>query len=260
MKGSNMTKNNFMTKNNLILALMMLLMLSGSAWANDLSKHAIPGTSEGDRTPAWFAMDWVTDSKYSPEFEVLDTESALGRYAPMTKTITMKDLIKFHGHACDGIIQAAAAIRLALNELFPNGVIDRTDLRMLSKNAPCFIDASAYLTGGRINFGTLDVDNKLGASWIVQRISNGKAVKVSRRPGVFPKELEELEKKVKSGKATPEEVTETRDLAWVFSKDLLSRPLAESFKVEKLSSFTYPKSVYPKVGERGDIKHKNDPY
>jgi hypothetical protein len=106
-------------------------------------------------------MDWVTHSKYSPEFEVLDSESTLGRYASMTKTITLKDLVKFHGHACDGLVQAAGAMSLALHELFPDGVIDRTDLRILSKNSPCFMDVSAYLTGGRINFGTLDVDDAL---------------------------------------------------------------------------------------------------
>ena len=221
----------------------------GSIWG-----ETIKGVSKSDTTPEWFSMDWVTNSKYSPEFEVLDSESALGRYATMTKTISLKDLVKFHGHACDGLVQAAAAISLALHELFPNGVIDRTDLRILSKNSPCFMDVSAYLTGGRVNFGTLDVDDSLGASWIVQVISTGKAVKVSRRAGVFPEALESLEEKVKSGKATPEEITKTRDAAWEFSKNLLSHPLTDSFTVEVLDDFIYPESVYGHVGERSDIK------
>ena len=220
----------------------------------------IKGASPADRTAAWYAMDWVLNAPYSPVFYVWDTESALGRYAPMTKTITLKDLIKFHGHACDGIIQAAAALKVATDKLFPDGVIDRTDLRILSKNGPCFMDASAYITGGRINFGTLDVDNSLGASWIVQVISTGRTVKVSRRPGVFPEDLERLEKKVKSGKASPEEVTRTRDVAWIFSKQLLEHPLTDSFAVEELTDFTWPRSVYGHVGQRSDIKHKNDPY
>jgi len=232
------------------------LISSSLAWGG-----AIKGASQADRTPTWYSMDWVTNSKYAPEFEILDSESALGRYAPMTKTITLKDLVKFHGHACDGLVQAAAAIKLGLDELYPDGIIDRTDTRILSKNGPCFMDVSAYLTGGRINFGTLDVDGSLGASWIVQRISDGKAVKVSRRPGIFPEDLDKLEKKVKSGKASPEEVTKTRDVAWDFSRNLLSRPLTESFSVEVMDNFSYPKSVYGNVGKRGDIiKHKNDPY
>lgn len=240
----------------LIIALIAALTFNAAL----VQAAVIKGASAADKEAAWYAMDWVVNSKYSPTFEVWDTESALGRYAPMTKTITMKDLIKFHGHACDGIIQAAAALKVALTKLFPSGVIDRTDLRILSKNAPCFVDASAYLTGGRINFGTLDTDNSLGASWIVQVISTGKAVKVSRKPGVFPEDLEALEKKVKSGKATPAEVTKTRDVAWAFSKNLLSHPLTDSFALTELTDFTWPKSVYGHVGQRGDIKHKNDPY
>lgn len=236
------------------------MMVSTIALAADLSKNVIKGAAEADRTPAFYAMDWVVNSKYSPEFEMLDTESALGRYAPMTKTITLKDLIKFHGHACDGLVQAAAALKVAFDHLAPNGVIDRTDLRILSKNGPCFMDVSAYLTGGRINFGTLDVDSSLGASWIVQRISDGQAVKVSRRPEVFPEQLAQLEKKVRSGKASGAEITQTRDLAWEFSRELLSRPLSESFSVEELNGFQFPESGYARVGKRGDIQHKNDPY
>ena len=243
-----------------VFFILFVLVMSASQILAGNASNIIKGASTADRTPSWYAMEWVTGSKYSPEFQMLDTESALGRYAPMTKTITLKDLVKFHGHACDGLVQAAAALKIAFNELFPNGNIDRTDLRMLSKNSPCFTDVSAYLTGGRINFGTLDVDNKLGASWIVQRISDGKAVRVSRRAGVFPEELDRLEKKVKSGKASPEELTQTRDAAWAFSKNLLSHPLTESFFVEALDNFQYPESVYDNVGQRGDIKHKNDPY
>jgi hypothetical protein len=99
----------------------------------------------------------------------------------------------------------------------------------------------------------------LGVSWIVQVISTGKAVKVSRRAGVFPEDLGILEEKVNSGKATPEEITKTRDVAWEFSKNLLSHPLT-SFTVEVLDDFIYPESVYGHFGERSDIKHKNDSY
>ncbi len=243
----------------IFLVFFVIATSSGQVKAEN-SSNVIKGASAADRAPSWYAMEWVAGSKYSPEFEMLDTESALGRYAPMTKTITVKDLVKFHGHACDGLVQAAPALKLAFNDLFPDGIIDRTDLRILTKNSPCFTDVSAYLTGGRINFRTLDVNNKLGASWIVQRISDGKTVRVSRRAGVFPEELDKLEKKVKSGKATPAELIQTRDAAWDFSENLLSHPLTESFLVEEMRDFQYPESVYGNVGQRGDIKHKNDPY
>lgn len=233
----------------LILALMQHTSFAG----------VIKGASPSDRTPTWYAMDWVLNSKYSPVFEVLDTESALGRYAPMTKTITLKDIVKFHGHPCDGLIQAACALKLALDQLFPDGVIDRTDLRILSSNSPCYVDAAAYLTGGRINFGTLEIDNSLGTSWIVQVISTGMTVKVTRRPGVFPKDLEALEQKIKAGKGTPQDITRCRDLEWAFSRSLLSRPLESSFEVKVLDHFKWPGSSYKKAGNRGDIRFKNAP-
>lgn len=243
----------------LAIAIMVSLCLSvNQVWGIDFYNVATHVTVP-DRSPAWYNNDWMTNSKFSPEFEVLDTESALGRYATMTKTITLKDMIKFHGHACDGLIMGAAGIRLALDELFPEGIIDRTDLRIISKNGPCFMDASAYLTGGRINFGTLDIDGSLGVGWIVQRISTGKTVKSSLRDGVFPKELAAIEKKIRAGKGTSEDLTYCRDLAWVFSKDLLAQPLSKSFSVKILKNFSFPESDYPKVGKRGDIIQKNTP-
>ncbi len=237
-----------------LLVCQILLLVQALAFSK-----VIKGASPADRMPTWYAMDWVLNSKYSPVFEVLDTESALGRYAPMTKTITLKDLIKFHGHPCDGLIQAACALKLALDRLFPNGVIDRTDLRILSSNSPCYVDAAAYLTGGRINFGTLEIDNSLGTSWIIQVISTGKTVQVTRRPGVFPKGLEALEQKIKAGKGTPQDITQCRDLEWEFSRRLLSRPLEESFEVKELNNFIWPGSAYKKVGKRGDIRFKKAP-
>ena len=234
------------------------IFLLTSAWALDLAAIRV-NMSTADRAPEWYSPAWLTNSPFSPEFELLDTESALGRYAPMGKRVTLKDLVKFHGHACDGLVQAACALRLALDALFPAVPVDRTDLRAMSKNAPCFVDAVAYLTGGRINFGTLEIDDTLGPCWIIQRISTGKAVKVCLRQGVFPSDLAALEKKIKEGKATPEEITRCRDMAFQFSKDLLTRPLAESFKVEAVAGFTFPESDYPRVGKRSDIIQKNHP-
>jgi hypothetical protein len=57
-----------------------------------------------------------------------------GRYAAATKPITIKDLIKFHGHFCGGLVESAASLRVAFDVLFPDGIIDRTDLRIVSNN------------------------------------------------------------------------------------------------------------------------------
>ncbi|MCK7494236.1 MAG: formylmethanofuran dehydrogenase subunit E family protein [Comamonadaceae bacterium] len=55
----------------------------------------------------------------------------------MTKTITLKDLIKFHGHFCGGLVESASALRVAFDRLYPDGIIDRTDLRIVSNNSAC---------------------------------------------------------------------------------------------------------------------------
>lgn len=228
------------------------------AWAVDYSTIQ-KNVSTADRSAEWYSPDWLTNAPFSPEFEVLDTQSALGRYSLMTKTITLKDLVKFHGHACDGLVQAAAELKLAFDALFPEGLVDRTDLRVMTKNGPCFVDTVAYLTGGRINYGTLEVDPTLAASCIVERISTGKAVKITRREGVFPEALAAIEKKIKAGKATPGEITKCRDMAFDFSRALLSQPLDTFFRVAVLSDFSFPRSVYPHVGIKSDITQKNHP-
>ncbi len=69
---------------------------------------------------------------------------------PVRKPIVVKDLVKFHGHACDGLFRGASALAIGLSVLFPNGIIDRTDLRVLSRNSPCLGNVAAYVTGGRL--------------------------------------------------------------------------------------------------------------
>jgi len=109
---------------------------------------------EPDLKPTWYFFDWAAKAPYAPVFHVLDTESSLGRYARRTKAITLKDLVKFHGHLCDGLVTAAVALNLGFKALYPEGIIDRTDTGCVTNNSPCFGDVAAYLTGGRIRFGT----------------------------------------------------------------------------------------------------------
>lgn len=156
-------------------------------------------TAEMDRSPTWYFFDWIANAPYAPTFEVLDTESSLGPYAAKTKTITLKDLVKMHGHACDGLVTAACALALGLKELYPDGVIDRTDTGCISNNSPCYGDAAAYVTGGRIRFGTQKIDPRLGNEFILYRFSAGRAVRVYLRPGVFPAEIVALEKAIRGG-------------------------------------------------------------
>ena len=162
--------------------------------------------SEGktDNTQDWFYPTWAADAQYNKVIVVKDTDSALGRYSVKTKEIGLKDLARAHGHMCDGMVIAFVEIKAALGKLFPDGVVDRTDLRAVSKNGPCWVDTVALMTGARINFQTLRIDNGIGDGFIIQRISTGQAYDVHLKPGVFPKEQAELEEKSAScaGKET----------------------------------------------------------
>jgi hypothetical protein len=100
-------------------------------------------TPMGDNEVAWYWPDWAAQAPL-PTFRVRDTESSHGRYAQEAKTILVKDLVKFHGHACNGLFRGVMALSMALTTLFPDGVVDRTDLRVLSRNSPCLGDVAAY--------------------------------------------------------------------------------------------------------------------
>ena len=238
-------------KNILILSLVLLLVLS-CVNAERQTDH-----SNNDARIDWYYPEWIANAPFAPAFEVLDTESSLGPYADKTKTITLKDLIKMHGHPCDGLIIAAGGLSVGFEELYPNGVIDRTDTGCITNNSPCFGDVAAYLTGGRIRFGTQKINPDMGMEFILYRISTKQAVKVSLKDGVFPEKLARLEKKIKSGDFTINEMRQCQKLGWDFAENLLNRPLEESFRVKILDKFQWKPDEDIHRGPRGDIINKN---
>jgi len=121
-------------------------------------------------------------------------------------SIMLKDIIKCHGHACDGLVTAACALAVGLKELYPDGIIDRTDTGGISNNSPCYGDVVAYLTGGRTRFGTQKIAPHLANEFILYRFSTRQAVKVSLKPGVFPDEVARFESKIRQGKFTIEDI------------------------------------------------------
>jgi formylmethanofuran dehydrogenase subunit E len=204
-----------------------------------------------------YYFEWMQTAAYAPVFYVRDTQSSLGPYDSKVKLITMEDLIKMHGHPCDGLVTAACGLAFGLKILYPDGVIDRTDTACITNNSPCFGDVAAYLTGGRIRFGTQKIDPKMGMEFILYRISTGKAVKVSLKPGVFPAEVSAIEKKIKSGQFTEQEMQQCQKLQWDYARNLLNRPLTESFVTEELKDFHWQADKYEHLGARGDVVNKN---
>jgi len=213
--------------------------------------------SQADLTCTWYFFAWAEQASSPPVFHVLDTESSLGPYATQTKAITMKDLVKFHGHLCDGLVVASAALQLGFSSLYPEGIIDRTDTGVITNNSPCFGDAAAYLSGGRIRFGTQKINPELKIAFILHRFSTRETVQVALKAGVFPAEVAEIEGRIRAGNFMPEDIDECQRLQWDFARRLLETPAQEVFTVERMPDFEWTPDTYPCCGPRGDIVCKH---
>ena len=215
-----------------------------------------------DNSPDWFYPDWAAGAKNNKPIIVRDTDSALGRYSLATKEIGLKDLARIHGHLCDGLVIAFLEIKAAIDKLFPEGVVDRTDLRAVSKNGSCWIDTVAMMTGARINFQTLRIDNSIGDGFVVQRISTNAAYIVHLKPGVFPEEQANLENKIRKlrseGKlVAADDIDAVEKMADRLSQRLLNSPPDDILEIQFLPQYEF--KFDDLFGERRDIINKTMP-
>ena len=245
------------------------------------------GVTQPDRVPTWYAP--MVAKPYAPVFEILATRGTQGRYYPYTYTVTIKDIVKFHGHDCEGLSHVACCCKVAFAILFPDGIIDRSVLKGITGTSPCWSDGVAYLTGARIQYGNLGFfkDKKYGHAIILQREDTGTAVLATWKkginnipgepvvlPGVItwtPKndmskilELKKVVKKAK-GNPTPYQVDLMRYYQWSHINDILDHPLEESYQAEIINDFKWeewidPSKTIPNPHKRGDIRLKNYQY
>jgi formylmethanofuran dehydrogenase subunit E len=215
-----------------------------------------------DNTSDWFYPAWAADAKYNQPITVLDTDSALGRYSLKMKEIGLKDLARIHGHLCDGLVISYVGIKGVLEKLFPNGKVDRTDLRGLSKNGPCWVDAISFMTGARVNFQTLRIDNSVGDGFIIQKISTGEAYSVHLKPGIFPDEQAKLEGKIRKARSQGQnvlakEIDTVERMADELSRRLLNTPPEELLLIKALPEYRF--IFNDMFGNRGDVVNKGMP-
>ena len=245
------------------------------------------GVDPPDRTPTWYAP--MVTKPYAPEFEILATRGTQGRYYSYTYAVTMKDIVKFHGHDCEGLSHAANCCWVAFKILFPDGIIDRSVLWGITGNSPCWTDATAFLTGARIQYGNLGYfkNKDYGHAIILYREDTDVAVLVTWKKGVnnipgepvvLPEEtrwqtkinmdeVRELKKVVKNagGNPTPYQVDLMRYYQYMHINDIMSRPLEESYQTKVIEDFRWedwidPEKTMPKTHKRGDIRLKDYPY
>lgn len=217
---------------------------------------------ETEQVDDWFYPAWAAQAIYNQPIQVRDTDSGLGRYSIKTKTLSLKDMARIHGHLCDGLVIAFVEIKAVLERLFPDGVVDRTDLRAVSKNGPCWVDAVAFMTGARINFQTLRIDNSVGDGFIIQKISTGETYQVLFKPGVFPAKQAVLESHIRGFRAegkpvSSAEIDQFETLSEQLSRKMLTTPAAELVEVRPLPNYRFV--AMDLLGGRGDIINKDMP-
>ncbi len=226
------------------------------------SGRSFAGEGKADNSPDWFYPLWAAEAKYNKPISVKDTDSALGRYSLKTKEISLKDLARLHGHMCDGMVIAFVEIKAVLEKLFPDGVVDRTDLRAVSKNGPCWVDTVALMTGARINFQTLRIDNSIGDGFIIQKISTGQAYDVHLKPDVFPKDQAALEDRIRKLRREGQpvagsDIDAVEKMADALSLKLLTTPPADLLEIKELPGYKF--TAMDLFGSRGDIVNKDMP-
>lgn len=171
-------------------------------------------------------------------FQTLDTDFSKGRLIKKHK-ISLRDIEKFHGHLCDGLVVGTMAMKAALNQLYSGELIDRTNLRVVSKSSPCLTDVAIYLTGGRYQFNTFYVDNNIDGLFLIQRIDNQKAVLVSLKNGIKPKIIDSLGNLAIQQKLLPCELDYLKQLEDNFTRQLLKSDIKNIFDVKFIDNFVW---------------------
>jgi len=213
------------------------------------------GVDPVDRSPTWYAS--MVGKPYAPVFQILATKGTAGRYYDYTYAVTLKDMVKFHGHDCEGTTHAANNAYIAFKILFPDGIIDRSVLCGISGPSPCWSDAVSFLTGARLQYGNLGFfkNKDYGHAILLYRQDTGVAVlatwkkgtnnipgepvvlpgTISWKPAVSMDEVVNLKMTVKKQhNPTPYQLGLLRYMQWKHIDNILEHPLEESYQAEIL--------------------------
>ncbi|MDD4760609.1 MAG: formylmethanofuran dehydrogenase subunit E family protein [Bacteroidaceae bacterium] len=170
--------------------------------------------------------------------KVIDTDFSKGQLLNIQK-IKYSDLVKFHGHSCDGLLEGMQALQVGLNVLYPNGIVDRTNTRVVSKSSPCLTDAANYLTGGRYQYNTFYVDNHISGMYIIQRIDNHKTVIVNRKENVKPKIIDMMGNQAIAKALSYTQLRKLKQLEDDYLKKLKRSNPQSNFTVEELVDYKW---------------------
>lgn len=195
------------------------------------------------------------DTSKAPKIQVIDTDFSKGKLS-LVQGIHLDDVALFHGHLCDGLVVGYLGLNEALQDLYPNGIVDRTNTRIISNSSPCLTDVAIYVTGGRYQFNSFYVDDKIDGFYHVQRMDTEQSIRVDLKPDVKPKAIDSLGRLAIQQKLNACELAELKKLEDNFSHFLLTHPVNDVFEIQVMKNFNWqpkPKNDYMK----SDIINKN---
>jgi acetolactate decarboxylase len=198
----------------------------------------------------------VPGSEKELSFRVVDTDFSKGRLG-YQQEIRLEDLVRLHGHLCDGLIEGALALQYGLPLLYPDELIDRTNTRVASRSSPCLADAALLLSGARYQYGTFFVNDDLPGLYVIGRADREEAFAIRRKSGVKPPAIDILGGQAIAGQLSPCGLDSLRQLEEDYADFLLeTKALGELFAVEPLEGFSW---VIPLKNDflKTDILNKN---
>lgn len=128
---------------------------------------------------------------------------------------------------------------MGLKELYPDGIIDRTNTRVISKPSPCLTDAAIYITGGRYQYNSFYVSNDFEGLYIIQRIDNKKTIQVIRNKGVKPMVIDSLGNLAIEQKLYYEQLQDLRKLEEKYAQFLRNTPPNNNFTAKEIKDYNW---------------------
>jgi len=174
----------------------------------------------------------------NPSIKVLDTDFSKGRLKNV-QTLSLSDVVKLHGHLCDGLVFGFLGLRETLYLLYNDSIINRTDTRIVSRSSPCLADIAIYLTGARFQYNSFYVSDSIKYQFIVQRMDDSIAYGVKLKDGIMPQAIDSLSKLASKGELDACGIDSLRSLEDKFSSFLLSQNPRELFVIEEVENFRW---------------------
>jgi acetolactate decarboxylase len=179
------------------------------------------------------------DAETPFSIQVNDTDFSKGRLG-YRQELVFEDLVKLHGHPCDGLIEGALALEFGLYQLYPDMIIDRTNTRVVSHPSPCLTDAALLICGARYQYGTYFVSDAIPGLYVIGRTDRDEAFAIRRKEGVKPPLIDVWGNQAIAGTLSPCGLDSLRLMEEEYAHFLLdTKDLATLFEVEELDNFDW---------------------